>query len=178
MCTTGAEALYSDLGHCGRSNIRVSWIFVKTTLLLNYFGQGAWLMMNYTPGSEVTPFFAIMPRWFLLTGIIISTHASIIASQALISGSYTFISEAVSLNFWPKIRILNPTYVRGQVYLPFVNWSLWIMCSLVVIFFRESSNMEAAYGLAISITMIMTTVSCYHTICTRAELIAGLPLFC
>jgi|WetSurMetagenome_2_1015567.scaffolds.fasta_scaffold00646_5 KUP system potassium uptake protein len=158
LCTTGAEALYSDLGHCGRANIRVSWIFVKTTLLLNYFGQGAWLMMHYTPGSEVTPFFAIMPRWFLLIGIIISTAASIIASQALISGSYTLISEAVSLNFWPKIKILNPTYVRGQVYLPFVNWSLWIMCSLVVIFFKQSSNMEAAYGLAITITMIMTTL--------------------
>lgn len=158
LCTTGAEALYSDLGHCGRKNIRVSWIFVKTTLLLNYFGQGAWIMMHYTPGSEVTPFFAIMPKWFLLTGIIISTAASIIASQALISGSYTLISEAVSLNFWPKIKIINPTYVRGQVYLPFVNWSLWLMCSLVVIFFKESSNMEAAYGLAITITMIMTTL--------------------
>jgi KUP system potassium uptake protein len=157
LCTTGAEAMYSDLGHCGRANIRVSWIFVKTTLLLNYFGQGAWIMMHYTPGSEVTPFFSIMPKWFLLTGIIIATAASIIASQALISGSYTLISEAISLNFWPKIRILNPTFVRGQVYLPFVNWSLWIMCSFVVILFRESSNMEAAYGLAITITMIMTT---------------------
>ncbi len=158
LCTTGAEALYSDLGHCGRSNIRISWIFVKTTLLLNYFGQGAWLLMNYTPGTEVIPFFSMMPKWFLLTGIIISTAAAIIASQALISGSFTLISEAVSLNFWPKIRIINPTYVRGQVYLPFVNWSLWIMCSLVVIFFKESSNMEAAYGLAITITMIMTTL--------------------
>jgi KUP system potassium uptake protein len=158
LCTTGAEALYSDLGHCGRKNIRVSWIFVKTTLLLNYFGQGAWVIMHYTPGSEVVPFFEIMPRWFLLIGIIISTAASIIASQALISGSYTLLSEAVSLNFWPKIKIINPTFVRGQVYLPFVNWSLWIMCSLVVIFFKESSNMEAAYGLAITITMIMTTL--------------------
>ena len=162
LCTTGAEALYSDLGHCGRSNIRVSWIFVKTTLLLNYFGQGAWLMGHYTPGSRVTPFFDLMPKWFLLPGIIIATVASIIASQALISGSFTLISEAVSLNFWPKIRILNPTYVRGQVYLPFVNWSLWIMCSMVVIFFRESANMEAAYGLAISITMIMTTILLSH----------------
>jgi KUP system potassium uptake protein len=157
LCTTGAEALYSDLGHCGRANIRVSWIFVKTTLILSYFGQGAWIMLNYSPGADVNPFFAIMPRWFLLTGIIISTLASIIASQALISGSFTLLSEAVSLNFWPKIRIINPTFVRGQVYLPFVNWSLWIMCSLVVIFFKESSNMEAAYGLAITITMIMTT---------------------
>jgi KUP system potassium uptake protein len=162
LCTTGAEALYSDLGHCGRSNIRVSWIFVKTTLLLNYFGQGAWLMMHYTPGSAVSPFFDIMPRWFLLPGIIIATVASVIASQALISGSYTLISEAVSLNFWPKIRILNPTFVRGQVYLPFVNWTLWIMCSMVVLFFRESTNMEAAYGLAISITMIMTTILLSH----------------
>jgi KUP system potassium uptake protein len=158
LCTTGAEALYSDLGHCGKSNIRVSWIFVKITLLLNYFGQGAWIMMNYTPGSEVTPFFAIMPKWFLLAGILIATTASVIASQALISGSFTLLSEAVSLNFWPKIKIINPTYVRGQVYLPFVNWSLLIMCSLVVLFFKESTNMEAAYGLSITITMIMTTL--------------------
>jgi KUP system potassium uptake protein len=158
LCTTGAEALYSDLGHCGKKNIRVSWIFVKTTLILNYFGQGAWVMMHYDPASPVTPFFAIMPRWFLLIGIIISTIASIIASQALISGSFTLISEAVSLNFWPKIKILNPTFVKGQVYLPFVNWSLFVMCSLVVISFGASSNMEAAYGLAITITMIMTTL--------------------
>jgi KUP system potassium uptake protein len=158
LCTTGAEALYSDLGHCGKTNIRVSWIFVKTTLLLSYFGQGAWLMMHYIPGTDVNPFFAIMPRWFLLVGIVLSTLASIIASQALISGSFTLLSEAVSLNFWPKIRILNPTFIRGQVYLPFVNWSLWIMCSLVVLFFNESANMEAAYGLAITITMIMTTL--------------------
>jgi KUP system potassium uptake protein len=158
LCTTGAEALYSDLGHCGRRNIRISWIFVKTMLVANYFGQGAWLMMNDTPGAEVVPFFSIMPKWFLLTGILVSTAAAIIASQALISGSFTLISEAVSLNFWPQVKILNPTYVKGQVYLPFVNWSLWIMCSLVVIFFRESSNMEAAYGLAITITMIMTTL--------------------
>jgi len=158
LCTTGAEALYSDLGHCGRKNIRISWIFVKTMLVANYFGQGAWLMMHYTPGTDIVPFFSIMPKWFLLTGILISTAAAIIASQALISGSFTLISEAVSLNFWPQVKILNPTYVKGQVYLPFVNWSLWIMCSLVVIFFRESSNMEAAYGLAITITMIMTTL--------------------
>jgi KUP system potassium uptake protein len=158
LCTTGAEALYSDLGHCGRANIRVSWIFVKTTLLLNYFGQGAWLMLNDVSGGDVNPFFSIMPKWFLLPGILISTAAAIIASQALISGSYTLLSEAVSLNFWPKIRILHPTFIRGQVYLPFVNWFLWITCSLVVFFFKESSNMEAAYGLAITITMIMTTL--------------------
>jgi KUP system potassium uptake protein len=158
LCTTGAEALYSDLGHCGRANIRVSWIFVKITLLLNYFGQGAWVMMHNVNGGQLNPFYAIMPKWFLLPGILISTAAAIIASQALISGSYTLLSEAVSLNFWPKVRILHPTFIQGQVYLPFVNWFLWITCSLVVFFFKESANMEAAYGLAITITMIMTTL--------------------
>lgn len=158
LCTTGAEALYSDLGHCGRKNIRISWIFVKTMLLLNYFGQGAWLLTNKISGDDFNPFFAIMPGWFLLPGVLISTAAAIIASQALITGSFTLLSEAVSLNFWPKIRILYPTRIKGQVYLPFVNWFLWIMCSLVVVFFKESSNMEAAYGLAITITMIMTTL--------------------
>ncbi len=157
LCTTGAEALYADLGHCGRANIRVSWIFVKITLLLNYFGQGAWLMINDASGADVNPFFTIMPKWFLLPGVIVATAAAIIASQAIISGSFTLIGEAVSLNFWPKIRVLHPTYVRGQVYLPFVNWFLWIACSLVVSFFKESSNMNAAYGLAITITEIMTT---------------------
>lgn len=158
LCTTGAEALYSDLGHCGRQNIRISWIFVKTTLILNYFGQGAWLLLHHREGTEAVPFFALMPDWFLLPGIIISTIAAVIASQALITGSFTLLSEAVSLNFWPKIKILNPTNIKGQVYLPFVNWLLLIMCSIVVLYFKASSNMEAAYGLAITITMIMTTL--------------------
>lgn len=158
LCTTGAEALYSDLGHCGRKNIQVSWIFVKLMLILSYFGQGAWILMNYREGMSVNPFFAIMPRWFLVTGIVVATLASIIASQALISGSFTLISEAVSLNFWPKVRVLNPTFIKGQVYIPFVNWGLLLMCSLVVVFFGDSSGMEAAYGLAITITMIMTTL--------------------
>jgi KUP system potassium uptake protein len=157
LCTTGAEALYADLGHCGKNNIRVAWIFVKISLLINYFGQGAWLMINGVPGEGVNPFYAIMPKWFLLPGILIATAASIIASQAIISGSFTIVKEAVSLNFWPKIRVLNPTFVRGQVYLPFVNWYLWIACSLVVVFFRASANMEAAYGLAFTITEMMTT---------------------
>jgi KUP system potassium uptake protein len=157
LCTTGAEALYADLGHCGRANIRVSWSFVKIALLLNYFGQGAWLMMNMERGVYLNPFFEIMPKWFLIPGIILATAAAIIASQAIISGSFTLISEAISLNFWPKVRVLHPTLVRGQVYLPFVNWFLWIACSLTVFFFKESSNMNAAYGLAINITEIMTT---------------------
>ena len=157
LATTGAEALYAALGHCGRDNIRVAWIFVKIALLLNYFGQGAWLMMNIEAGAYVNPFFEIMPEWFLVPGVILATAAAIIASQAIISGSFTLISEAVMLNFWPKIRVLHPTFVRGQVYLPFVNWFLWIACSLVVIFFKESTNMNAAYGLAITITELMTT---------------------
>jgi KUP system potassium uptake protein len=157
LCTTGAEALYADLGHCGRKNIRVSWIFVKTTLLLNYFGQGAWLMMNLDSAANSNPFFQIMPKWFLLPGVVLATAAAIIASQAIISGSFTLISEAVSLNFWPKVRVLHPTFVRGQVYLPFVNWFLWIACTIVVFSFKESNNMNAAYGLAITITEIMTT---------------------
>lgn len=157
LCTTGAEALYADLGHCGRQNIRVSWIFVKLCLLLNYFGQGAWLLINHPSSKDVNPFFALMPKWFLLPGIVIATAAAIIASQAIISGSFTLISEAISLNFWPRIRILNPTNVKGQVYLPFVNWFLWFACSVVVFSFQKSDNMNAAYGLAITITEIMTT---------------------
>jgi KUP system potassium uptake protein len=157
LATTGAEALYADLGHCGRINIQISWIFVKFALLVNYFGQGAWLLMNGMPEPGVNPFYALMPKWFLLPGILLATATSIIASQAIISGSFTIVKEAVSLNFWPKVRILNPTEIRGQVYLPFVNWYLWIACSLVVIFFRESANMGAAYGLAIILTELMTT---------------------
>ena len=157
LATTGAEALYADLGHCGRLNIQVSWIFVKVALLINYFGQGAWLLANGIPEKGINPFYAMMPKWFLLPGVFIATAASIIASQAIISGSFTIVKEAVSLNFWPKIRVINPTDIRGQVYLPFVNWYLWITCSLAVVFFRESSNMGAAYGLAIIITELMTT---------------------
>lgn len=158
LCTTGAEALYADLGHCGRKNIRVSWIFVKISLLLNYLGQSAWLMTAGPSETIPNPFFGIMPEWFLLPGVIIATAAAIIASQAIISGSFTIIKEAISLNFWPKIKILNPTYIKGQVYLPTVNWFLWLSCSFVVFSFRESINMEAAYGLSITITEMMTTL--------------------
>jgi KUP system potassium uptake protein len=158
LATTGAEALYSDLGHCGIKNIRVSWIFVKTALLLNYFGQCAWIIEKNGDVTGINPFYGIMPQWFLISGILISTAAAVIASQALITGSFTLISEAVSLNFWPRVRIVNPTLLKGQVYVPFVNGFLWVACSFVVLFFRESSNMEAAYGLSITITMIMTTL--------------------
>jgi KUP system potassium uptake protein len=159
LCTTGAEALYSDLGHCGLHNIRISWIFVKSALILNYLGQGAWLLNNPDIlSSGINPFFGIMPAWFLLPGIIISTMAAIIASQALISGSYTILSEAISLNFWPRVKITYPSEYRGQMYIAMINWFLFFACCFVILYFKESSNMEAAYGLAITITMLMTTL--------------------
>lgn len=159
LCTTGAEALYSDLGHCGRSNIRTSWVYVKTCLLLNYFGQGVWLWQHQ--GSVLhneNPFFHIMPEWFLIFGIGIATLAAVIASQAMISGSFTLISEAVRLNLWPKVKINYPSNQKGQLYVPSMNWILWVGCMLVVLYFRRSTNMEGAYGLAITLTFMMTTI--------------------
>ncbi len=159
LCTTGAEGLYSDLGHCGKQNIRGTWVFVKAALLLNYFGQGAWLIANNGQLLDGrNPFFYIMPEWFRLIGVIIATVATVIASQALITGSYTLISEAMRLNVWPKVKVIYPTIQRGQVYIPSVNYLLLIGCLAVVIGFRESERMEAAYGLAIALTMLMTTI--------------------
>lgn len=159
LCTTGAEALYSDLGHCGKENIRITWIFVKLALLTNYLGQGAWLMHQ---GNEFlngqNPFYEIMPQWFLIIGIVIATLATIIASQALISGSFTLINEAISLNFWPRVALKNPTNLKGQIYIPSVNTILWIGCILMILYFKNSSNMEAAYGFSITVAMLMTTV--------------------
>jgi len=159
LCTTGAEALYSDLGHCGKGNIRISWAFVKSALLLNYMGQGAWLLSNQ--GQQLAgrnPFYELMPPWFLLFGIGLATVAAVIASQALITGSFTLVAEAIRLNMWPKVRLNYPTDVKGQLFVPSMNRLLLIGCIGVVLFFRESSNMEAAYGLAITLTMLMTTV--------------------
>ncbi len=179
LCTTGAEALYSDLGHCGKWNIRYSWIFVKTCLILNYLGQGAWLLAHHhgtvfatdkllkTPSfiaqfpdarELINPFYGIMPHWFIIAGIIIATAAAIIASQALISGSFTLISEAMRLNLWPKLKIVYPTEERGQLYIPGINLLLFLGCTGVVLYFQESSNMEAAYGLAITMCMIATSI--------------------
>ncbi len=159
LATTGAEALYSDLGHCGRKNVRVSWMFVKVALLVNYFGQGAWIINYGKPFLlGLNPFYEIMPEWFLIVGIVIATLAAIIASQALISGSFTLISEAVSLNFWPRITIKFPTEIRGQLYIPSINWLLWAGCISVVLYFKESGNMEAVYGFNITIAMLMTTI--------------------
>jgi KUP system potassium uptake protein len=167
LCTTGAEALYSDLGHCGRDNIRYSWIFVKACLVLNYLGQGAW-MLHLHKGKIITdkmiddggfnPFYGIMPEWFVIPGIIIATAAAIIASQALISGSFTLISEAMRLNLWPKMKVVFPTEERGQVYIPGINFLLFFGCVGIVLYFKKSSNMEAAYGLAITLCMIATSM--------------------
>jgi KUP system potassium uptake protein len=158
LCTTGAEALYSDLGHCGRRNIRMSWIFVKTMLVLNYLGQSAWLMSNegMILGKQ-NPFFLLMPDWFLPAGIAIATIATIVASQALITGSFTLINEAIRLNFWPKVKIKYPTELRGQLYIPSINWMLMIGCIGVVLYFQESEKMEAAYGLTIILGMLMSS---------------------
>ncbi|MEJ7826876.1 MAG: KUP/HAK/KT family potassium transporter [Segetibacter sp.] len=166
LCTTGAEALYSDLGHCGKWNIRYSWIFVKSCLIINYLGQGAWLLLNHKGkliSAEVieggfNPFYGVMPHWFLYFGIAIATAATIIASQALISGSFTLVSEAIRLNLSPKLKINYPTEAKGQLFVPAVNLLLYVGCIGIVLYFKKASNMEAAYGLAITVTMIATSI--------------------
>lgn len=178
LCTTGAEALYSDLGHCGRGNIRISWIYVKLCLLLNYFGQGAWLLQHKgtvfatedlmknvaftTQHADAvlleSVFYSIMPHWFIIFGIIIATLAAIIASQALISGSFTLVSEAMRLNLWPRLKINYPTEERGQLFIPGINLLLLFGCVGIVLYFRSSGNMGAAYGLAITLCMLATTI--------------------
>jgi len=161
LCTTGAEALYSDLGHCGRKNIQTSWVYVKSSLILNYLGQAVWLLQSNGKVIDLNlhnPFYEIMPSWFLLYGIGIATVATVIASQALITGSFTLIAEAVRLNLWPKVRINYPTMQKGQLYVPSVNWLLCAGCVGVVLLFKHSDNMEAAYGLSITVAMLMTTI--------------------
>lgn len=159
LCTTGAEALYSDLGHCGIKNIRITWIFVKLSLVINYIGQAAWIMHQQQPTlNGANPFFEMMPHWFLLPSVIIATAATIIASQALISGSYTLVSEAMNLNFWPRVAVRQPSNIKGQIYIPSVNTLLWAGCVLMILYFQTSSHMEAAYGFSITIAMMMTTV--------------------
>ncbi len=166
LCTTGAEALYSDLGHCGRKNIQISWIFVKAALLLNYLGQGAWVLMQPAGKdfTNVNPFYQIVPNphTFMIPCVALATLATIIASQALISGSFTLISEAVSMNFWPRITIKYPSNIRGQIYIPSINWLLCFGCIAVSLYFRTSEHMTAAYGFSITIAMLMTTILMYY----------------
>ena len=167
LCTTGGEALYSDLGHCGKKNIRATWGFVKISLLLNYIGQASYLLAHHKnlfldahtkAALNINPFYDVMPEWFILTGVIIATCAAIIASQAMISGSFTLISEALRLNLWPKLKIRYPSEEKGQLFIPTINFLMFLGCSGVVLYFRESARMEAAYGLAIIITMLATTI--------------------
>jgi KUP system potassium uptake protein len=158
LCTTGAEALYSDMGHCGRRNIRVSWIFVKITLIFNYLGQGVWAIHHGNYDSSLNPFFEIVPADYLLFMVALATFAAVIASQAMITGSFTLISEAVRLNLWPKVRINYPSNQKGQIYVPSINWILWAGCIGIVLIFRSSGAMEGAYGLAINLTFLATTI--------------------
>ncbi len=176
LCTTGAEALYSDLGHAGRGNIRVSWTFVKACLLINYMGQGAWMLTQHGVkwnAELANPFYKLMPDWFLIPGIIIATMAAIIASQALISGSFTLISEAIKLNIWPKMKIVFPTVERGQTFIPGINFLLYVGCVGITLIFRKSANMDAAYGLAITVCMIMTSfLFAYYMFTRRVPIVA------
>ncbi|MFN8279733.1 MAG: KUP/HAK/KT family potassium transporter [Saprospiraceae bacterium] len=184
LATTGAEALYSDLGHCGIKNIRITWGFVKTCLVANYIGQAAWLMhQGDATLSGRNPFFEMIPQWFLFPGILIATAATIIASQALISGSYTLISEAMNLNFWPRVGVRQPTESKGQIYIPSVNIILWVGCILMILYFKESGHMEAAYGFSITIAMMMTTLLLSYFLLYRLKwnkvvVYALLLLFC
>lgn len=185
LCTTGAEALYSDLGHCGKGNIRISWIFVKTCLIINYLGQGAWLLAQYKgqiiPAAVMAdgfnPFIGIMPQWFKLIGIMIATAAAIIASQALISGSFTLISEAMRLNLWPKMKINYPTEEKGQLYIPGISLLLFVGCVGITLYFQKSANMGAAYGLAITLCMISTSILFANFLVSKRTLPAWIYLY-
>lgn len=167
LCSTGAEALYSDLGHVGRRNIYLTWPFIKISLLLNYFGQGAWLLSAkentaYSFIEEINPFYQMIPRGFLIYSITISTLAAIIASQALISGSFTLVSEAIKLDLFPKLHTLYPSSLKGQLYIPAVNIILYFVCIGIILYFQSSEKMEAAYGLSITVTMLMTTILLFN----------------
>lgn len=160
LCVTGAEAMYSDLGHVGKTNIRITWIFVKTALLINYFGQGAWALdtLQGQTLDGLNPFFELMPRWFVGTGVVIASLASVVASQALISGSFSLISEAVKLDAWFKVQIMYPSKARQQIFIPMINHILFVGAVFIVLYFQTSLAMEAVYGVAITITMLTTTL--------------------
>ena len=163
LATTGAEALYSDMGHVGKENIYFSWPLVKLSLILNYLGQGAWIILNQRDASlyaieDLNPFFLMLPVTLRPFAVILGAAAAVIASQALITGSYTLVSEAILLDLLPHLEINYPAETKGQLYIGKVNSILWIGCSLVVLYFRSGARMESAYGLAITVTMLMTTL--------------------
>jgi KUP system potassium uptake protein len=163
LCTTGAEALYSDLGHCGKHNIRISWGVMSSLLVINYLGQSALCLQDgFALAPKQTVFFAMVPKDIIPFAIGIATAATIIASQALITGVFTLMNEAIKLNLWTNLKVKYPSEHQGQIYIPFVNWVLMFGCLLVIAVFRKSSNMEATYGLAITIDMVMTSILlCY-----------------
>lgn len=181
LCTTGAEALYSDMGHVGKSNIYVSWPFVKVCLILNYLGQGAWIITNHTNEGfnaikDLNPFFEMLPGQLRPFAVILSALAAIIASQALITGSYSIVSEAIKLDLMPHIKINYPSTTKGQIYIPLVNNIMWVGCIGVVLLFQSSEHMEAAYGLAITVTMLMTSILLYTYLAViRKRLWAAIP---
>lgn len=159
LCTTGAEALYSDMGHCGRNNIRISWIYIKIMLILSYAGQTAWLLTHVGQKLDgISPFYHIVPEVIYIPSLIIATLATIIASQALISGCFTLVNEAIRLNIWPRHRVIFPGHIKGQIYIPFINWLMMAGCLAMVLHFEESTKMEAAFGLSVTLTMLMSTV--------------------
>ncbi len=184
LATTGAEALYSDMGHVGKENIYASWPFVKLCLILNYLGQGAWIIQNranpvlLASTTEINPFYMMLPEMLRPVAIVLGALAAIIASQALITGSYTLVSEAILLDLLPHLEIRYPADTKGQLYIPIVNHILWIGCSLVVLYFRSGARIEAAYGLAITLTMLMTTLllTVYLAKLRRKPVLSGLVL--
>ncbi|MBX7243593.1 MAG: KUP/HAK/KT family potassium transporter, partial [Bacteroidia bacterium] len=157
LCTTGAEALYSDLGHCGKKNTRIGWIFVKIALIINYLGQAAWLMSHEGETIHEAPFYSMIPVGFRPYAVLIATCATIIASQALITGTFTLANEAMKFKLWPNMKVNYPSQFRGQIYIPAMNWILMTGCLVVVAIFQKSENMEAAYGLAITVNLLMTS---------------------
>ena len=179
LCTTGAEALYSDLGHCGKQNIRIGWIFVFAMLILNYLGQAAYLITREGTqlGEGESPFYSMMPDWFVPFGVIVATCAAVIASQALITGCFTLVNEAMKLKLWPNFKVISPSTIKGQIYIPAINWFLFAGCLTVIYIFKNSTHMEAAYGLAITFDMLMTTTLLTSLLRIRHHHIVLLILF-
>lgn len=182
LATTGAEALYSDMGHVGRKNIYITWPFVFIALILNYFGQGAWLIqhsrLGNLPAKSINPFFDMLPANLRVGVVILATFAAIIASQALITGSFTLVEEAIGLKILPRLRVIHPSLSRGQIYIFPVNWMLAGCTTIIVLYFRSSEHMEAAYGLAITVTMLMTTILLYQFIKSRMSHIFAFLITC
>lgn len=165
LATTGAEALYSDMGHVGRRSIYVTWPLVATALVINYMGQGAFLIHNLGKFGHTSiaynPFYQMLPHHVYLFGVVIATLAAIIASQALITGSFTLVEEAIGLKLLPRLMVKHPSLSRGQIYITPINWLLCLITTAILFYFQTSAHMEAAYGLAITATMLMTTILLY-----------------